>query len=74
MKTFTHRSPQSGHCFSKLGRFFPIWKKGHGIPSPSPSNYGPRSALDRVMRLKSFQFVLKEVLIFKFLESWIELL
>ena len=33
---FTHRWPQSGHFFHKLGHFFPIFEKGQGRP-PSPT-------------------------------------
>ena len=37
MKNCTHRWPQSGHFFSKLGHFFPIFKKGQGRSPPPPS-------------------------------------
>ena len=41
-ENFTHRWPQSGHFFHKLGHFFPIFEKGQGKPSPfPPSNYAP---------------------------------
>ena len=35
MRNFTHRWPQSGHFFSKLGHFFPIFGKGLRRPPPS---------------------------------------
>ena len=42
MINFTHRWPQSGHFFSKLGHFFPIFEKGREKPSPPPpSSYVP---------------------------------
>ena len=34
MRNFTHRWPKSGHFFSKLGHFFPIFEKGQGRPPP----------------------------------------
>ena len=34
MRNFTHRWPQSGHFFPKLGLFFPIFEKGQGRPRP----------------------------------------
>ena len=35
MRNFTHRCPKSGHAFSKLGQFFPIFEKEQGR-SPLP--------------------------------------
>ena len=37
MRYCTHRWPQSGHFFSKLGNFFPIFEKGQGRPTPFAS-------------------------------------
>ena len=34
MRNFTHRWPQSGYFFSKLGHFFPIFKKNARLPPP----------------------------------------
>ena len=34
MRNVTHRWPQSGHFFPKLGCFFPNFEKGQGRPSP----------------------------------------
>ena len=36
MKNFTLRLPQSGHSFTKLGHFFPIFEKGQERPHPTP--------------------------------------
>ena len=42
MRNVTHRWPQSGYFFPKLGHFFPIFEKGRGRPLPSPL-YTPES-------------------------------
>ena len=36
MRNCTYKWPQSGHFFSKLGHFFPIFEKGQGRSPPSP--------------------------------------
>ena len=38
MRNFTHRWPQSGHSFSKLGYFFPVFEKvlGRTLPPYPP--------------------------------------
>ena len=43
MRHFTHRWPQSGHLFSKLGHVSPIFEKGQERPPHplSPSSYAP---------------------------------
>ena len=40
-ENFTHRCPKSGHFFSKLAQFYPIFEKGQGRlpPPPPPSSY-----------------------------------
>ena len=36
MRNITHKWPQSGRFFSKLGHFFPIFGKLQGRPLPLP--------------------------------------